>query len=150
MSSFEAAATVDDLVTRLGRLAPTTPRRWGVMTPHAMLCHLADSFRVGLGECTASPAETLASRTIVRFIALHTPLPWPHGVPTRPEIDQQRGGTRPADFARDRETVVTLMRRFAAPGTRYVRHPMFGALSGAEWLTWAYRHTDHHLRQFGL
>ena len=29
------------------------------------------------------------------------PLPWPPGYPTRPEIDQAVGGTRPVDFASD-------------------------------------------------
>jgi hypothetical protein len=28
-------------------------------------------------------------------------------------------------------------------------HPLFGAMSAAAWLRWAYLHLDHHLRQFG-
>jgi hypothetical protein len=28
-------------------------------------------------------------------------------------------------------------------------HPLFGRMSDADWLRWAYLHADHHLRQFG-
>ena len=28
-------------------------------------------------------------------------------------------------------------------------HPIFGAMTDAEWMRWGYLHTDHHLRQFG-
>jgi len=28
-------------------------------------------------------------------------------------------------------------------------HPIFGWMSEASWMRWAYLHTDHHLRQFG-
>jgi len=36
-----------------------------------------------------------------------------------------------------------------APDARYTPHPMFGTLTRQEWLTWTFRHVDHHLRQFG-
>jgi hypothetical protein len=77
-------------------------------------------------------------------------VPWPHGIPTRPEIDPQRRGTRPAEFARDRARVVELLRRFVQPSSRFARHPAFGAMTRDEWLLWGYGHLDHHLRQFGL
>jgi hypothetical protein len=148
--SLRDPATVDELLTRLARLAPTASRQWGTLTPNEMLCHLADSFHSVLGERPSSSAETLLSRTIVKWIALHTSLPWPHGVPTRPEVDPKRGGTRPGDFERDRRAVVDLIRHFASPEAKYGRHPGFGAMSRNEWLLWGYGHVDHHLRQFGL
>lgn len=120
------------------------------MTPHEMICHLADSFEGVLGERPIAPAETWLQRTVVRRLALHTALTWPKGVKTRPEVDQTIGGTKPVDFTRDRERVILLLRRFAAPAARYARHPTMGALTREEWLIWGYRHTDHHLRQFAL
>lgn len=120
------------------------------MSSHEMLCHLGDSFATALGERDASSDETWLKRTVVKWIALHTSLPWPHGVPTRPEIDPTRAGTRPAEFERDRTKVVDFIRRFARPDTQCGRHPGFGAMSRKEWLLWGYGHVDHHLRQFGL
>jgi hypothetical protein len=150
MHSLNDPGAVDALVERLGKLHDKRPRAGGKMTPHEALCHLADSFAGVLGDRPIAPADSWVNRTIVKYIALHTSLPWPKGSPTRPEVDQTKGGTRPSDFDRDRDRVVTLLRRFAAAEARYARHPIFGPLTRDEWLIWGYRHTDHHLRQFAL
>jgi hypothetical protein len=148
--SLEVPANVDELISRIGRLDSSSARVWGTLTPPEMLCHLADSFHAVLGERPNSSVETWLSRTVVKWIALHTSLPWPHGVPTRPEVDPHRDGTRPVEFDRDRKAVVDLIRRFALPETRYGRHPAFGTMTRDEWLLWGYGHVDHHLRQFGI
>jgi hypothetical protein len=148
--SLNAAENVDELVLRLGQLQPASTRKWGTLTPHEMLCHLGDSFSAVLGERQASSNETWLSRRVVKWIALHTSLPWPQGVPTRPEVDPKRDGTKPVEFDRDRARVLEHLRRFVLPGTRYGRHPGFGAMTCDEWLLWGYGHVDHHLRQFGL
>jgi hypothetical protein len=101
--SLNVPANIDELILRLGRLQPTTARRWGKMTAHEVLCHLSDAFLAVLGDRPASSAETWLSRTVVKWIALHTSLPWPHGVPTRPEVDPKRDGSRPLEFERDRQ-----------------------------------------------
>jgi len=120
------------------------------MTAHEMLCHLADSFLAVLGDRPASTADTWSSRTVIKWIALHTSAPWPQGVPTRPEVDPKREGTKPTEFDRDRARVVELLARFVRPDARLDRHPIFGPLTRDEWLLWGYGHVDHHLRQFGL
>src|SRR2546423_7752954 len=99
--SLRDAANVDEVIHRLGRVRHDSPRRWGTMSPHGMFCHLGDSFLTVLGERPAASKDTLLSRTLVKWIALHTPLPWPHGVPTMPEVDQNVGGTKPVEFERD-------------------------------------------------
>ena len=150
MQSLNDPGAVDSLVARLGKLHEQRPRAWGKMTPHEMLCHLGDSFAAVLGDRQASSNETWLSRTVVKWIALHTTLPWPQGVPTRPEVDPKRNGTRPVEFERDRARVLELLQRFVRPDTRWGRHPGFGAMTREEWLLWGYGHVDHHLRQFGL
>jgi uncharacterized protein DUF1569 len=147
--SLASPTNVDELITRISRLEPTTVRRWGTMTSHEMLCHLSDSFAAVLGERAASPADTWFSRNVLKWVALHTSLPWPQGVPTRPEVDPKRDGTRPAEFESDRARVVAHIRRFVQPETQYGRHPGFGVMTRPEWLLWGYGHVDHHLRQFG-
>ena len=148
--SLAERPNLDSLLLRLGRLTPDSPRIWGTLTAPEMLCHLSDAFAAVLGDRAVSPADTLLSRTLVKWVALHTPLPWPKGIPTRPAVDPQRHGTKPADFERDRETVAALIRRCAQPETRFDRHPFFGPMTRGEWLLWSYGHVDHHLRQFGL
>jgi len=148
--TLDTGSTVDELVLRLGRVQPASTRQWGTMTPHEMLCHLGDSFSAVLGERTASPNDTWFSRTVVKWIALHTSLTWPQGVPTRPEVNPKENGTRPVEFERDRARVLELMRSFVRPDAQRAHHPTFGALTRDEWMRWGYAHVDHYLRQFGL
>jgi hypothetical protein len=78
-------------------------------------------------------------------------LPWPAGILTRPEVDQEIGGTRPVNFAADVAELEALCERITTQSGRIHRrvHPVFGRMSQAAWLRWAYLHMDHHLRQFG-
>jgi uncharacterized protein DUF1569 len=141
-----------EILRRLESVRPDSARRFGRMSPHQMVCHLSDAFRMATGEKAVSPATSLLHRTLVKWIALYVPLPWMSGIVTRPEIDQDRGGTRPTDFAADVAQLATLVEMIAAapPGTlEGVGHPVFGRMSAAAWLRWGYLHTDHHLRQFG-
>lgn len=123
------------------------------MSVHQMVCHLADSTRVALGQITVSVYTPWWARTLLKWVALGIPLPWPSGIPTRPELDQVRGaGTKPKDFGKDVVELQALVERMAAPDTEIEGHvhPLFGHLSSAEWLRWGYLHMDHHLRQFGV
>ncbi len=151
MKSFLNLADKKEVLERLSDLRPDSRRRWGMMTPHQMICHLSDSFKFALGEKANSSVSNPFTRTVVKWIALYAPLPWPHGVKTRPEMDQQIGGTPPEDFERDRDRLVTLIERFTAPAKAagFPPHPIFGDMSEAQWMRWGYLHCDHHLRQFG-
>ena len=133
---------------RLNALRPDSARRWGKMTAHQMVCHLADSFRGTMGEKPVAPKSGPFQRTVMKWGALRVPIPWPHGVPTMPEMDQRRGGTPPAGFEEDVRDLLGLMARFVSGGK--VEHPLFGRMSEWEWNRWAYLHIDHHLRQFGV
>jgi hypothetical protein len=140
------------LLRRLRRLRPDSPRTWGRMSPHQMICHLCDSARMALGERTVSAATGAYEQTVLKWIALYAPLRWPPGIATRPEVDQDGRGTRPDQFLRDVETLVALTERLTRAGMQLDgrEHPIFGRLSRAAWLRWAYLHMDHHLRQFNV
>jgi hypothetical protein len=140
-----------ETLRRLRLLRPESVRRWGRMTPHQAVCHLSDSFRSALGEREVRFTGTLFQRTLVKWVALQAPLQWPHGVKTRPEVDQEKGGTRPVEFEADVRELETLVERFTHPAQipRPNPHSIFGTLTEAEWLRWGYLHMDHHLRQFG-
>ena len=99
-----------------------------------------------------SHATGLLQRTIVKWIALYLPLRWPGGrILTRPEIDQEVGGTKPGDFAGDVAELESLVELITAQTRSFdwPLHPIFGRMSDADWLRWGYLHMDHHLRQFG-
>jgi hypothetical protein len=67
-------------------------------------------------------------------------------------VDPRAGGTKPKDFEQDRRRVVEALRALAlAPDASLcASHAVFGRMTPGDWRRWAYRHFDHHLRQFGV
>ena len=153
MRRLDNDANKDVLLRRLRQVTPNSQRRWGKMTPHQMICHLNDSFKSVIGEReVAGDKSNLLTRTVVRWLALNAPLKWPHGVPTMPENDQERGGTPPEDFKRDVDALVLIIDRVtrAERDFQWRRHPLFAEMAERDWMRWGYLHVDHHLRQFGV
>jgi hypothetical protein len=140
-----------EILRRLRTVRPSSTRRWGRMSAHQMVCHLSDSFLAVTGRKAVSDASGPLQRTIIKAIALYGPVRWPPGVLTRPEIDQELGGTKPFDFDADVAQLEALVEQITAEtkSITWHRHPIFGTLSDRSWLRWAYLHMDHHLRQFG-
>jgi uncharacterized protein DUF1569 len=150
MKTLARPGDFDDVLRRLRTVRPDGMARWGRMSAHQMICHLGDALRVATGQKTVSAATGPMQRTVIKWIALYLPAPWPAGVPTRPEIDQYVGGTKPQDFARDVAEVESLLRVMTqAHHDPCPMHPIFGPMSRTAWLRWGYLHADHHLRQFG-
>jgi Protein of unknown function (DUF1569) len=140
----------NEVLDRLTALRPESQSRWGSMSARQMICHLSDSFRAALGEKQVSQSTTLFKRTIYKWAALWLPFHWPHGIKTRPEMDQQQGGTQPAEFASDLEELRILLDRFCKSVGEFAPHATLGQMSRTERMRHAYIHTDHHLRQFGV
>lgn len=140
-----------ELRRRIAAVQPQTPRRWGKMTAPQMVCHLADGFRMYMALRPTADISSPFLRTVIKPIALWAPVPWPHGFRSVPELDQQKGGTRPAEFSRDVDELLVLMAKMTAlpADFKWPAHPHFGPLSAREWMRLAYLHTNHHLRQFG-
>jgi len=139
-------------MARLKTIRPDSPRQWGQMSSHQMICHLSDAFRVAIGEKPTRLTRTLINQTVIKWIARRAPLQWPKGFQTPPEVDQQgEVCTRPIDFEQDVSQLLALIERFTAPQRdfSFQPHPIFGRLSDQEWFRWGYLHLDHHLRQFG-
>ena len=148
MSTFADPAARAVIRQRLERLTPVTPRKWGRMTPHQMICHLTDGYRTSAGERMPAPVDNLFTRSIMRWFALHSSMTWPRSVKTVTESDQEKGGTKPVEWDRDLADLIRRVDMFSPQEGR--PHPIFGPLTAKEWSVWGFRHADHHLRQFGL
>jgi hypothetical protein len=135
---------------RMSELSAADVARWGFMSVHQMVCHLNDSYKIGLGEKYASPASGFLQRTLLKPLALDLPLQWAKGFRTRPEVEQGKGGSLPLDFRQDLASLLSTVDRFCdALPAPCVTHPIFGAMTAKDWMRWGYLHADHHLRQFG-
>jgi hypothetical protein len=139
--------TRKELLARLARLTPADTPQWGTMTAAAMLAHLADTTRMGIGDLPVAPR-----RLPLRYFPLKQLfafwLPIPRHVPTMPELRSRQPGAWDAEMA----TVRALLEHFAQldPAAAWPAHPAFGPLTGKQWGRLGYRHFDHHLRQFGV
>ena len=150
MKTMARAQDKEEIVRRLRTIRADSARRWGRMSAHQMICHLSDSFLAVTGQRHISPASGPLQRTVIKWIALYAPLKWPRGVPTRPEVDQEVGGTKPSHFAADVTQLEMLVELITTrKGCFGPTHPIFGSMSNTDWMRWAYLHMDHHLRQFG-
>jgi hypothetical protein len=133
------------LIERLLRVRPDAKPAWGSLNAPRMLCHIADSMRVALGELSTKPVHTLASRTLLKFLVINTGLKVPRGrVQTAPEMLTSQPGTWEADLS----TCVALAERVGSRSARAI-HPTFGPLSPEEWGRLCWKHLNHHLMQFG-
>ena len=152
MRTIARSADLEALLERLGRLTPDSGRRWGTMTPSEMLCHLGDAAEMALRIRPRQKPFPARGRPIVKLFGLWTPVRWPHGWPTNASQDPRRSGTRPSQFAADLQRVMNATRALAASDGTSLEpvHGLFGTMTLADWHRWAWKHTDHHLRQFGL
>src|SRR5580698_4628942 len=99
MRTLADPASKSEIVARIKKLTPDAERKWGRMTAHQMVCHLSDSHLLPMGELKGADISNFMNRTLVKFVALRTPMKWPPGVKTVPELDQAAGaGTAPGAF----------------------------------------------------
>jgi hypothetical protein len=117
------------------------------MDVQAMLNHLRLSALMALGELPVAckskrPFQVFPMKHLILHVA-----PFPKGAPTAPEL--LVSDAAPVDAIRSE--LVSLVERIGAwtgEGDGPV-HPLFGRLSLREWGVATFKHTDHHLRQFG-
>ncbi len=134
------------LLERLRQVSAEGQPLWGTMTAHQMICHIGDQMRVALGDVGTRDRSRLLSRTLLKWLVIHLPLPVPKGkIKTVSEMQS----TRPATWDDDLQTVEELALRLAS-ATSPAPHPVFGQLSSSQWGILAAKHLDHHLRQFGV
>ena len=133
---------------RIGSVTSASMPRWGRMDARAMLTHLRLSALMALGELPVASKSKRAFQVFpIKHLILHV-VPFPKGAPTAPEL--LVADAAPVDAIRSE--LVSLIERIGA-GPREGGgpvHPLFGRLSFREWGVATYKHTDHHLRQFGL
>jgi len=135
------------ILQRIGSVTSASAPRWGQMDVKAMLTHLKQSALMALGEL---PVASKSKRAFQVFPIKHLILyvaPFPKGAPTAPELLVPDAASVDAI----RSELVSLLERIGSgPREGYgPDHPLFGRLSFREWGVATYKHTDHHLRQFG-
>jgi hypothetical protein len=137
--------TRKELHDRVATLAWDRRARWGKFTAPRMVCHLADSLKMAMGELPVASKRLPIRYPPLKQLIIYA-APFPKGAPTAPELLVRE----PHEWAHDVADVQALLARAsAARGTDdWPEHPAFGKLSRRAWGVLIYRHMDHHLKQF--
>jgi len=135
-----------ELQDRLAKLSPDSPRRWGRMSAAQMLRHLAGALRMATGDLQIAPRSTPLRLFPIKQLVVFV-LPFPPGAPTAPALVVKDE----VDFEAERRTVADLLGAFAKRDLpAWPEHPAFGPLNREQWGVMAWKHVDHHFRQFGV
>jgi hypothetical protein len=148
MKTFWDAAARNALCQRVDRLTPDSPPQWGTFNATQMLAHLNDAMRMATGELPVASKKRAIRYPPLKQLIVYA-LPFPKGVPTAPELLAR---CEEATFADEQALFRQIAARLAAKpqSDAWPEHPAFGVLSYRAWGVLVLRHTDHHLRQFGV
>ena len=136
-----------EIVRRLQSLSISSNKRWGSMNVVTMLQHLRLAASMTVGDLAVPSANKRVFQMFpLKHLILYV-LPFPKGAPTAAELKPVDAAT----FEDERIALLELIERIGK-GPREGAgpdHPLFGQLSWREWGVATYKHTDHHLKQFG-
>lgn len=141
--------THDELLERIGKLAPDTERQWGKMSAAQMMEHNARALDVATGREVMKQAfigKLISWMVWKKFMGDG---PMPKNSPTGPtlvvkdEPDFEATGARLAELITDFHNRGESGAEGKVPG-------FFDRLTGKQWGETQYKHVDHHLQQFGV
>lgn len=133
---------------RIGGIPADRRPLWGRMDAPRMVVHCTDALRMATGDVPIAIlpiGRVLGLFGIGRLLARR--MPFPKGAPTHPTLVARRATA----YGDELERFDAALEAFAAraPNAQWAPHPLFGPLDAATWGVLAWRHLDHHLRQFG-
>ncbi|HUM05601.1 MAG TPA: DUF1569 domain-containing protein [Terriglobales bacterium] len=139
---------LNEIMSRVDKLQPTSVRQWGKMDVAQMMAHCSVALDMASGGLNLP--RLLIGRVLGPFVKpiFTNEKPFSKNSPT----DKKLVISDARDFAREQEQLKSKLKRFHEDGeegcTRHP-HPFFGPLSPQDWSRGMYKHLDHHLRQFG-
>jgi hypothetical protein len=149
MKNFFEVTTLNEMKNRLTRLSAESNRQWGKMNAAQMLAHCSEWMEMASGQ-TSPPRSWmgyifggLAKRSVLSDAPIRRNMPTDRSL----TVNDER------NFTSERQRLVLCMDRFTAGGpeqcTKHA-HSFFGPMTPEEWAILAYKHLDHHFRQFGV
>lgn len=132
------------LVARINKLDEHSQPQWGKMTVYQMIKHCAKWDDMLLGKTTYK--QSLLGRIVGKF-ALKDMMkdePAKHNLPTVPSFKITGNG----DVAAAKIEWLNLINEYNGKTPAGFMHPFFGQLTAEQAGQMAYKHIDHHLRQF--
>jgi hypothetical protein len=149
MNSLFSKEHAEALVQRIEQLNPESQPKWGKMNVAQMLAHCSSTMEVARDQ-------KQLKRLFIGYILggmmkkhFYDDMPVKKNSPTHPTFIHS--STR--EFAAEKERLIQHLRAFQAGGPEKCTrqpHAFFGRLNEEQWSKGMYKHTDHHLQQFGV
>ena len=137
-----------ELIDRVSKITAKSEIKFGSMRPDQGLHHINTVLQAYLGEVKTVPPTNNFKAALLRLVTF-SPIP----------IPPEKGKTAPPFVAGSSYSIDSEKARFPqlierVAGQRELKEwpisPVFGKLSGEQYGKLAYKHTDHHLKQFGV
>ena len=146
MKSLHSENVRQEVAGRVGHVAKDAVAQWGKFNAPQMVAHLADAMRMATGELEVRPKPIFVRFPPFKQLLIYV-LPMPKNLPTAKELIT-RG---PSSWSGEVDDFLGLLDRFGRRDavSPWPPHPIFGSMSRRDWGALAYKHIDHHLRQFG-
>lgn len=147
MKTIFDKVTRDGLIDRINSLSENNTAQWGKMNVFQMLKHCTKWEEMALGKVLYKQVflgKLFGKMGLKDFLSNEDP--FKKNVPTMPEfkIKELHG-----NVAGQKQQWIALMQQYETASNENIVHPFFGKLTKEQWGQLAYKHTDHHLRQFG-
>jgi len=139
-------AVFEEILERIAKLTPESQPQWGKMTVGQMLAHCAEVADVSNGKPLKGTPFFI--KMIGGYIKkkVVSDEPFKRSIRTHPQYVM----SDPEDFESQRSRFVDSLRAMRALGAVPSKHPIFGMMTADEKGWTMYKHTDHHLTQFGV
>ena len=139
--------TRDEILSRINVLQEGSTAQWGKMTAYQMLkhCALAEEMFLGIKVYPRSFIGRLFGKMALKgFLKDETPIK--KNMHTLSHVKMH--GNETGNFSVEKQKLVALINAYSDyPNPGFV-HPFFGYLTKEQAGYFAYKHIDHHLRQF--
>lgn len=147
MKTIFDKATRDALIARIEALNENSKPQWGKMNVYQMLKHGVACEEMYLGRTTHK--RSLLGRLFGKMglkNLLKDESPIGHNAPTSPafKIKESKG-----DVLAEKKKWIALIEEYANYPDKDLVHWFFGPMTKEQVGYFVYKHTDHHLRQFG-
>jgi hypothetical protein len=146
MKTIFDKTTRDELIARINNLQESSLPQWGKMNVYQMLKHCTTYEDMMLGKTHYKRAFLgflFGQMALKDFIKDESPLK--RNMPTLTELTITGNHI---DFEAERKRWIALIREYEHSSSPGIVHSFFGKLTKEQVGLLAYKHTDHHLRQF--
>jgi hypothetical protein len=146
MKTIFDKTTRDELIVRINMLNENSTAQWGKMNIYQMLkhCTLCEEMYLGKRKYKRAFIGRLFGRIGLRNL-LKDETPIKPNSPTSPEFKiKEMGG----NILTEKIKWISLIGEYAEYSNENFEHWFFGKMTKEQVGQFAYKHTDHHLRQF--